>query len=83
MENEIVEALNRNTAMVQYLAGLINDLLNKKTVEKDWYDSIDTMEMLKIGEKTLQRMRKHHPGECKKVMGKWYYNITLLMIHKR
>ncbi len=82
MENEIVEALNRNTAILHHLVGLITDLTKKKTIEQDWYDANDTLRILKISKRSLYRMRHSYPDQCRKLMGKWYYNLTVLMIHQ-
>ncbi|MBC7418374.1 MAG: hypothetical protein H7325_09485 [Pedobacter sp.] len=86
MENEIVEVLNRHTALLKHLISLvikvddlIVKLLEKKAFEEQgWYNAERAMEILVVGKKTLYRMRKNHPEQCMKNMGQWYYNLNVL-----
>ncbi len=86
MEHLIVEALNRQTTLLNHLIKLVGKLetqiskLEKKKALEDagWYNAERTMEILGYGEKTLYRMRKNHPEQCRRVLGVWLYNINVL-----
>jgi len=82
MENEIVEALNRHTVLLNQLMSLVKDLVKKKTIDTEWYDAVEAKRLLKVSDRTLYRLRINHPEHCKKILGKWYYNLTVLMMFK-
>ena len=82
MYNDLSDILNKHTALLNQLVVLLSDLTKKNTFEQDWYDSNDAMRVLKVCERSLYRLRKGHPEQCRKVMGKWYYNITVLLVFK-
>ena len=82
MENEIVEALNRHTALLNQLISLVKDLVKKKTIDQEWYDAVEAKRLLKVSDRTLYRLRINHSEHCKKILGKWYYNLAILMMFK-
>ncbi len=82
MENEIVEALNRQTDLLHKLIGLVNKLLAEKNIEKDWCDKYEAMEILKVCSRTLERYRKNHPELCRRELGQWRYDLNMLRMFK-
>jgi hypothetical protein len=82
MENEIIEALNRNTVLLHQAIGLLKDLLQQRVADDYWEDHLTAMETLKMSDSTLCRLRIHHPDQCRKLMGTWYYNTKVLLMFK-
>ncbi len=82
MENEIIEALNRNTALLHQAIYLLKELLNQKVKDEFWEDHLTAMDTLKMSDSTLCRLRIHHPDQCNKLMGTWYYNTKVLLMFK-
>lgn len=89
VEYQLIEALNRQYAllkvqleMLRALRARVEDGIAQKASEQEWYDSTDAANYLKVCSRTLHRIRQNHPQACQKVMGKWYYNISLLMMFR-
>ena len=82
MDKEFSDMFNKNTDLLNQLIAMVGELTKWNTIEQDWRDPTDAMRILKIGERSLYRLRLCHPDQCRKVMGKWYYNITVLLVFK-
>ncbi len=82
MEKDIADVLSKQNDLLMQLVDLVRNLSKRSTIEQDWHDAYDTMRILKISERSLYRLRCHHPEHCTKLMGKWYYNLTILLVFK-
>lgn len=79
VENEIIERLNKHTDLLRQILDRFEQVSKQKTIEEDWYDSADSMRILKISKRSLYRLREKYPQECRRVAGKFYYNLTALL----
>ena len=82
MENEIIEALNRNTASLHQLIAIVNDLVKQKGAKPGWLSHHKAMEELEMSRSTLYRFRLSHPELCDKLMSTWYYNVEIIKMFK-